>query len=156
VPKGIVLTQGYVALVDDEDYEKLNKYNWTVVFSHGTLHAYRKEHHLRTILMHRQIMGVLNAGRLVQVDHINNDGLDNRRANLRIVTSKQNSENRNGAQSNSTTGIRGVSLDKRWGKYVAQIHQGGKHIYLGAFWTLEEAEQAAIAGRRKHFTHSGD
>lgn len=72
---------------------------------------------------------------------------------LRLVTNAQNGQNRRGAQSNSTTGVRGVSWEKRAQKFRAQVGLSGKRHHVGYFDTPEEAEAAVIAKRREMFTH---
>ena len=74
--------------VDDEDYEQLAQYSWTLKKQHGKAYALRFEHG-QTIYMHRHILG-LRKGDKKCSDHINHNGLDNRRSNLRIATVSQN------------------------------------------------------------------
>jgi hypothetical protein len=74
------------------------------------------------------------------IDHINHNGLDNRRMNLRIVTTSQNTLNRNGLSKNNTSGYRGVSLFR--GKWKAKIGIGNRKRHLGVFDTKEEAAAA--------------
>jgi len=93
--------------------------------------------------MHRHIM---NAPSNMLVDHINHDGLDNRRENLRLCTKGENGWNRKGPQKNSTTGYRGVFYHKRAGKYMAQTRCKGKSVYIGLFPT---ALKASLAFQRK-------
>ena len=77
-----------------------------------------------------------------------------RPSHLRMVTQAQNSQNRNGAPRNSTTGIRGVSFEAARNAYTAKFRLAGKDHYLGTFATAAEAEAAVIKGRREHMTHS--
>ena len=88
----IPLTRGLHAIVDAEDHEWLSRHKWQVQPSanHKTWYA-KRSHHGRLILMHREI---IKAPRGMFVDHINGNGLDNRRCNLRICTPRQNSCNR--------------------------------------------------------------
>lgn len=72
---------------------------------------------------------------------------------LRLVTNAQNHQNRRGAQSNSTTGVRGVGWHKASRKYQAQVTLNGKSYSAGYYDTLEAAEAAVIAKRRELFTH---
>jgi len=76
-----------------------------------------------------------------QVDHINGDRTDNRPCNLREATQAQNSRNRPGSP-DSLTGVKGVDLDRRRGKFRARITTSGKEHWLGRFNTVEEAEAA--------------
>ena len=85
--------------------------------------------------IHRLIMG---SPKGLQIDHINVNGLDNRRSNLRIVTNKSNGKN-TAIGSNNTTGHIGVSLNKNTGKYEANIKVDYKKIHLGVFSSFEEA-----------------
>ena len=85
----------------------------------------------------------------MQVDHINGNGLDNRRCNLRLVTHSQNQMNRRGAQANGTSGVRGVSFNKAAGKWVAYIQAEGKHIYLGKFADKGSAVAARVEAAAK-------
>jgi len=91
-----------------------------------------------------------------EIDHIDGNGLNNDIHNLRACTTKENLENRKGANKNSKTGIRGVSLHKNRNKWQACIQHNGKQIHLGYYVTIEEAEKAAIAARKELFTHSND
>jgi hypothetical protein len=153
----IPLSQGHYALIDDEDVPLVTG-KWSYR-PHPTGPAYA----LRTVqlgqrrtmtkLMHRVI---LDAPKGMLVDHINGDGLDNRRANLRFATRSQNQQNLH-APSRSRTGVRGVTIVPRRTKpYRARLHLNGKHISLGYYETLEEASKAARDGRRKHFTHASE
>jgi hypothetical protein len=91
------------------------------------------------------------------VDHINHNMLDNRKANLRICTRSQNLQNRKGAQSNNlSSGIRGVSWDHSRRKWLAHVTVMGKQIFLGRHDNIADAEMAAINGRRKYMTHSSE
>ena len=85
----IPLTQGKYAIVDPEDFERLNKYKWYAVKDSRTFYAYRNKRVGKKYIslgMHREILDP--PGHLV-VDHINHNGLDNRKANLRLATSAQ-------------------------------------------------------------------
>ncbi len=145
-------SKGVVFLIDDEDFDRVTPYKWTLhpkgyVFTRAWTQGKYK-----TIYMHRLLT---QAPPGMQVDHINGNGLDNRKENLRLVTRAQNGQNRKGAPSHSATGVRGVRADKnRPRKYRADLTVNGKRVYLGAFRTLEEAEKAAVEGRKKHMTHS--
>ena len=137
----IPLTQGKVAIVDEEDFEILNEFKWTAQKDHGypRWYAIRKEEQnngkWKLIIMHRQI---LNAPHKVYVDHINHDGLDNRKHNLRLCTSSQNQKNR-GLQKNNTSGLNGVSFDKRKKKWYAYVIKSKHQISLGFFYDKDEA-----------------
>ena len=141
----ISLTQNQVALVDEADFEKLNKYKWYATFAKHTksFYAQRSEkvsNKRISVFMHREILG-LKKGDKLQGDHINHDTLDNRRKNLRIVTNSQNMAN-TFAHTDNASGLKGVSWSKAAKKWKAQIQVGGKHFYLGVFDEKEEAYKA--------------
>lgn len=83
----------------------------------------------------------MNAAPNEQVDHINGDGLDNRKSNLRICNGSQNRCNK-GKPKNNTSGYKGVTWHTPNKKWVAQIAVNGKHSYIGSFKTKEEAAKA--------------
>lgn len=87
----IQLSQGKVSLVGDSDFEWFNQWKWTAMKRGNTWYAVRGGFLGPKILMHREIM---NAPKDMQVDHINGDGLDNRRENLRVCTNAENGRNR--------------------------------------------------------------
>jgi hypothetical protein len=119
------------ALVDDEDFELVNKYAWE---RHAQGYARMNSYHKPRLMMHRLIMGS-PSGR--QVDHINRLKWDNRRSNLRIATHGQNQANK--ALQNKT-GYRGVSFSGY--SYCAGLRHDGKNVYLGRFKNPQEAAQA--------------
>src|SRR5260370_17609513 len=139
--KTIPLTQGKVALVDDEDYDKVMAAGpWHTYQSHGHWYQRHSINSNRQLPMHRFIMG-LDFGDPRKVDHKDRDAtLDNRRENLR-VTLNQNSQNV-GMPKTNTSGFKGVSWHKARKKYWAQIGVGNKRVYLGYFPTPELAAQA--------------
>lgn len=149
--KEIPLTQGKFALVDDEDYDFVMMSKWSFHRKPGRNTNYAMGWRSgKNVTMHRAILGVAR-GQIV--DHINHDGLDNRRENLRIVTDVQNKTNRRGAAKHSKTGVRGVRAHK--GGYHAVIGVGGKAIYIGAFRTIEQAGDAYVAANKKYFGEHG-
>ncbi|MCE7699722.1 MAG: HNH endonuclease [Methanobacterium paludis] len=81
----------------------------------------------KTIIMHRLIMG---APKGMVVDHINHNGLDNRKSNLRVVTHRQNMQNR---KNKGTSNYPGVHFKKENHKWVARIRIGKEMKYLGIF-----------------------
>lgn len=137
--KEIELTQGKVALVDDKDYEYLSQWKWRAMKKQNTWYAVRTTYNpTRVILMHREIM---NAPNDKQVDHINRNGCDNRRKNLRLCTNQQNGANR-GAQKNNTSGYKGVYWHKTKSKWNAKIKVSGKKIHLGYYQSVKDAAKA--------------
>jgi hypothetical protein len=144
--KHINLTQGYTTLVDDEDYEQLSKYKWfAAVQKYGKVYAARSTPAIewlfrpRLIPMHIELMGAAPKGH--EVDHKNNDSLDNRRSNLRIATIAQNRQNSK-KRSDNTTGYKGVNRAETDNRWLARIQNDGKTYYLGTYKTPIEAAQA--------------
>ena len=114
---------GLVALVDDEDFEWISQWNWSAVSTQRRNGGYamrRDNRSGKTILMHREI---LEAPEGSEVDHINGNGLDNRRSNLRFATRQQGQANRR-VFNNSQSGYKGVHFDKQMGKWkmVFSVH----------------------------------
>ncbi|MBI5954394.1 MAG: HNH endonuclease [Chloroflexi bacterium] len=140
--KQIPLSQNLFALVDDEDFQKLSKFNWSAWRNKKNFYAARKDERKKSILMHRVI---LNAPADMQVDHINGDGLDNRRVNLRLVTPRKNTLNR-GVRSTNKTGYSGVYLDQRTNKFTARIS-----LHIGSFDSFDEAVAARQKAEDKYY-----
>lgn len=131
----IPLTKGYVALVDDADADRvLAVGRWQAIERPRTTYAV---HTLNrgAVSLHAFLTGY------VLTDHINLDGLDNRRANLRPATHAENLRNR-GRQTNNSSGFKGVTWNKRARKWQAQIGMPGSKSYLGIFVDPEEAARA--------------
>jgi hypothetical protein len=123
--KKILLTQNRFTLVDDEDFEKLNKYNWCVSSGYAVGGTNRNGH----FKMHRIILGVKRGQ---EVDHIDGNRLNNQKSNLRIASRTQNQMNRK-IQINNHSGFKGVSWCKRTKKWLVQIRVKTKTIFLGYF-----------------------
>lgn len=136
--KLIELTQGKFAKVDDEDFEELARYKWHYSDYGRTGYARRMNYKKRPYLLRMHCVLLCVAPPLM-VDHINGDGLDNRKENLRVVSKSQNMMNRS-IQKNSSSGYKGVS--KCLGKWRAYIVVDRKQIHLGVF---DEKINAAIA-----------
>jgi hypothetical protein len=141
IMKELTLAKGKVALVDDEDYVEVIKYKWWLDsdYVRGWVNGNQTR-------LHNFIMGE-NDG--MEVDHINRNGLDNRRCNLRFVTRSQNSMNRD-ANKNGTSKYKGVRLlrQKYW---TAQIKLKGKNIHLGNFKSELLAAEAYDKAAKKYF-----
>ena len=132
----IPLSRGLVAIVDDEDYERVSKFKW---MAHKLGYAFKhKSPKCQYQYMHRLI---LNAPKGALVDHKNEDKLDNRRSNIRLCTKAENMQNK-GLPRTNKSGFKGVDWfypNERW---RAKISVNGKPIYLGYFDTAEEAARA--------------
>ena len=147
----IPLTQGKFALVDDSDYERGSKLKWHYD-SHGRVGGYARRTSrildgLGNIKMHQFIMGE-RAG--MEIDHINDDKLDNRKENLRFCTHAENRRNCP-KQSSNTSGYKGVHLDKKKNKWVCRITFEGTRIFLCRHFCLIKAAHAYDDAARKYF-----
>ena len=142
----IPLTQGQVALVDNCDYQTVAPFKWCAHNKRRkTFYAVGTESigdgTFRTIKMHRVILGVTDPA--VWVDHIDGNGLNNCRSNLRICTRGQNQRNRP-ANRNNKSGYKGVFACKRSGRWIAKIMCDRKAIHIGRFDTPEDAHAAYV------------
>ena len=126
--KLIPLTQGKFAIVDAEDYEELSQYKWHATKAGRTCYAMRRKGE-KLIRMHREIMG---APKGLVCDHIDHNGLNNRKRNMRLCTQGQNCRNKSARKGCSSKYI-GVSFDKHTQKFSAKICVGFKKIWLGRF-----------------------
>jgi len=132
----IELSQGLFAIIDDEDYASMSNYNW---YFDGRSYAVRSvtvNGKRVKIWMHREILGVS-----CEVDHINGDGLDNRKCNLRPASHMENMRNRK-PNTVSTSKYRGVYWHKQAKKWRARLRTQGLHLSLGLF---ENEVSAAVA-----------
>lgn len=157
MPLFLVQSRGRLnpVLVDEEDAHLLIEKGWWL-FGKGYLgrqEGGRRNRH--TVYLHREILG-LGSGRDVQVDHINGNPLDNRRANLRAVTPSQNQQNRSRCSGSALSGLRGVRPAKTPGKWVAEARLNGRQRYLGTFASVEAAADAVAAWRAEHMPFSPD
>jgi len=142
--KEIKLSQNQIALVDNQDYIYLSKWNWHAVWSPDSQSYYAaRTDYINgkkiNIRMHRVIMGVVDEK--IFVDHINHKTLDNRRFNLRLASIEQNNMNKKLSRVN-TSGYKGVAFHKATKKWRAYINNKNKQLHLGLFNTAEEASIA--------------
>lgn len=144
--KMIPLTQGKFAKVDDQDYDWLIKQRWCAMVCGGKYYATSASHKPR-VKMHRAIM---NAPTGMFVDHINGDGLDNRRSNLRVCTKAENVRN-SGRSRRNTSGYKGVSWEKVCSKWRADIVFKGRKYTIGFFHDPAEAARAYDRKARELF-----
>ena len=133
----IPLTQGKFAIVDSADYYRLVKFNWHAAPGIRTFYANKKMAQTN-INMHRFIM---DAPRHLVVDHIDHDGLNNRRSNLRLCTNAQNACNMRPYRGVSSR-YKGVSWSKKKKKWEAGIKRDQKRHLLGFFENEIEAARA--------------
>lgn len=147
--KRIPLTQGKYALVDDEDFHFLSQWKW---YAHripkktkeDTWYAERRQwikeqKKYKIIAMHRLLM---NFPKGKDIDHINGNGLDNRRSNLRILSRRQNQQNKRAPKSSKYPG---VCWDKYTQKWVAHVSINGEYKKLGRY----DSEKGAFEAYKK-------
>lgn len=142
--KEIPLTKGQVALVSEEDFDRINTHKWCASWSKSTRSYYaqrktsRRFGKQRTVCMHREVMG-LTFDDPEEVDHKEpSRTLDNSRTNLRMSDSSKNQMN---ARTNvlNTSGRKGVSPCPRTGRWMVRIMVKGKRLFLGSYGLFEEA-----------------
>lgn len=137
--KTIQLTQGKTAIIDDEDYERVSRFRWYAFRNqHGNWYA-RRSPLGTTQCMHRFILDL--PPHYPEVDHVDGDGLNNRRLNLRTATTAQNQANSRTRKDNSS-GYKGVGRQQRSSKWHARIKVSGKTLQLGVYDTPEAAAKA--------------
>lgn len=141
--KKIQLTQRQFALVDDKDFERLNKFKWFAFKAKKHFYAVRRPYidndkGRKRIWMHHEVIGKPSKG--FEIDHKNGKSLDNQQHNLRFVTRRQNQQNRKNQHSSSR--YPGVCWDNEKIKWMAQIQINGKNKYLGRFIDEFNAFQA--------------
>ena len=140
--KEIYLTQNKICLVDDEDYEVLSSYNWYARKDLNTFYAQRKfkiNGKFKNLMMHRIIM---NPPDDMYVDHINRNGLDNRKSNLRIVNHSQNHFNEK-LRIDNNSGYKGIYFNnsiKKWSVALGNKYIGSFHSKTSAIEARKEAE----------------
>jgi len=137
----ILLSKGFIASLDEEDLCKIDKYRWHLHKSSNTNYAaagsITPEGKKVTLMLHRLIM---NAPDNLDVDHIDGNGLNNTKTNLRLATRSQNNMNRVGKS--KTSPYKGVCWDKSKQRYMAQIAINNSNKYIGRFTTAIEAALA--------------
>lgn len=148
--KKIELTQGKFTIVDDEDFEELNKHKWHYAGGYARRNKRLENGKRKIVFMHRELMETPEG---FETDHINGDRLDNRRSNLRIVTKEENQRNTKARKGVSR--FKGVSYYKtkrhKTGYWIARIQVDGKVKKLGYFKSEIEAAKAYNRAALKHY-----
>ena len=148
----IELTQGKVALVDDEWYEWLAQWNWCAWKPRHIFYAVRNvifDGKKEMVYMHRYILGLMSGDGKI-ADHINRNGLDNRQSNLRVVSASGNNCN-HGLRSDNTSGHNGICWDKSRDRWTVGIGIEGKWFNLGRYVDLNDALESRRQGEMTHW-----
>jgi hypothetical protein len=137
---------GGTVIVDDADYERVAAQRWYVMcprhISDDLSYAAAKING-RRVLMHRFLCDAADG---IVIDHINRNGLDNRRSNLRPCTRAENLRNRKRGK-NNTSGFKGVYQER--GRWRAQINIGGRRFHLGSYKSAELAHSAYVTAAQQ-------
>ena len=141
----VTLTQGFEAIIDIADVETVDGPPWQALIERrkdGSIRAVyarrsngRLDGRRKSQLMHRAILG---SNGCMEIDHIDGNGLNNRRENLRFVTKNQNQQNQR-TQIKSASGMKGVTWNKRCKRWQAVVIANGKRHYLGIFKDANKA-----------------
>lgn len=155
--RSIPLTRGFVAIVDDEDYDKVSRFKWHAKTSKRSVYAARaipnpqaRGPRQTLLYLHHVITGY------PRVDHRDGDGLNNRRENLRAATMTQNNQNRRASRT-AASRFKGVFTNSgftnsgRGLPWKAGIKVGARSIHLGYFGSEDDAARAYDAAAREHF-----
>lgn len=145
------LSQGKVAVVDFDDFEKVRGLKWHAFKNGGVFYAIRvvrENGKQRKVLLHRVITGCPPN---LEVNHINGDGLDNRRENLQVCTVQQNAFAHRRKSKAASSKFRGVTWVNSRNHWVANLTHCGKAFHLGYFDSEEDAARAYDTKARELF-----
>ena len=147
----ILLNKGYLATVDDEDFEKVSRFQWVADVRDRIVYVARVSKKGEPKRLHELIL-VAPPG--LVVDHIDGNGLNNRRSNLRVVTNSVNIHNRHGLSRRNTSSFTGVGrhvIHGKWdGLWYSRIMINRKSKSLGYYKTLGEAVEARKKGEARY------
>lgn len=149
--KSIKLTRGLVTFVDDDVYEWASKLKWYASSGDTVIYALRKvsrklDPTQRSIRLHREIMQPKHG---LEIDHINGNGLDNRRENLRVVTRQENKRGFRRKNKSLSSRFRGVCRYRK--KWQAGIKVAGRRIHLGHYVNEIAAARAYDRAAKEFF-----
>jgi hypothetical protein len=153
----VQLTRGYWAIIDAADSSMVGEHNWTTDPKSATLFYAKRRENGKTVFLHRAIADQMGLPSELVVDHINGNGLDCRRSNLRSATKSQNQFNRR-LDAKSRSGIKGVTWDASRNKWSAGLSINDRRINLGRFDSVADAAAAVRAARPQYhgeFTNHG-
>ena len=147
----IFLSQGEFTQVDSVD-DELAEFNWSVYVNRGCRYAFRKVggRKGKKVILHREIAARMGLDLTNEIDHVDGNGLNNRRNNLRAATTAQNQRNQ-GIDRRNKSGVKGVWWVGSQQKWRAGITVDRKRYYLGSFSSKEDAAAAYdMAAARLH------
>lgn len=132
--KEIALTQGLVALVDDEDYERLNQFTWYAHKGKNTFYARTSQKPM--VYMHKMLLDA------PIVDHINGNGVDNTKNNLRAASQTNNNANGRKRRNATSSKFKGVSFDSTRQKWECKVNFQGRRVFFGRYDSELDAAKA--------------
>ena len=137
-------------LIDVEDFELVSKYQWHIENSRKTIQYAQTnlcvKDSQKTIRLHRLLIPNVQ-----QVDHINHNGLDNRKSNLRACNNRENNCNKDFSKKPPKSGYTGIRYNEKVGSYYVRIMVNKKEISLGHYNNLKDAIEARRQGEIKYF-----
>lgn len=148
----IVLTQGQITLVDEEDYEYLMQWNWCPLVTPQTIYALKSvsSKYNTTASMHRVIGARMGFNPDLMTHHKDHHGLNNQRCNLKEATAVLNSQDAL-IRVDNVTGVRGVNFHSKENKWSARIQIGNQRLSLGSFTRFEDAVAARLAAEKRYY-----